>query len=371
MKESFKSNHEYERSPDEEDFSGLYKENPTAMVERTTPAETGLMLAEQEKTIEKSDIDDVKYESDRVKAIGIATRQLEEGILVGGFQEAVNEYGADKFFDALLRTSAEAPHGRGYGGQLTADALYRELIPGKKERNDFYDRVTSSDVNGTLQRLHELNGGAVSKNWDDQETVKRYQRINTFGAKTKGGYEVPIADQQSMDMADNGDGLFKLMIEEPEIFTTARETGDLVQLVSDLADIYGDDAVKLNERVESVQGKFTQELHEKQRPVNELQEFSETAIAEQVQLLEDKLESVDTESRQAEFLRKQLDDLASATEKQREEYKQEKQAIEDQISEQFGILPSQFKYLYAGELEVHPLAGGEKWDWDAKLAGAA
>ena len=135
MKESLHSNYEYERSPDAKDFIGLDEEQSSEMTDQSATAETGLMLAEQEKTIEKSDIDDVKYESDRVKAIGLATRQLEEGILVGGFQEAVNEYGADKFFDALLRTSAEAPDGRGYGGQLTADALYRELIPSKKERN--------------------------------------------------------------------------------------------------------------------------------------------------------------------------------------------------------------------------------------------
>lgn len=114
MKESFKSNHEYERSPDEEDFSGLYKENPTAIYERTTPTETGLMLAEQEKTLEKGDIDSpeeveakrlqteseqAKAETTRVEAVGLALKEVHETLDSQDIESLIEgiDFSNDKF----------------------------------------------------------------------------------------------------------------------------------------------------------------------------------------------------------------------------------------------------------------------------------
>lgn len=358
MKESLHSNYEYERSPDAKDFIGLDEEQSTEMTDQSATAETGLVLVEQDKTFEKSDIDALQQKAGELRGIDEVQRGLEKSIVGAGLQVVVDRYGADRFLEAMQSRDKD---GQRAG---TFREVIQRLAPEKGEQEALYEAVKTEPMDALAERLDQTLGG-VAETTDHVSHMERKRSVDVSTIQGPTGVKERVIDRipGKYHRPDNGGhltdthGLFSadfdnLLNNHPDLVENFRETNDTLGLLKGVRDIYETEYAQFSANLEQAKAAVEEKIASGEAGVAELQTLSDDIYGEEIAKLEERLAGASSDAAK-EMVQGMLDKKAAEVTAARQEFKSKMEAVRSKIVADLGA-DRLYQLPVAAPAEVRP-----------------
>ncbi len=314
------------------------QEQTSDTVEQNAPVETGLMLLEQEKTLEKSDIDTLQQKAGELHGIDEVQRGLEGSIIGAGLQVMVDRYGADKFLDAMQGYDKD---GRRAG---TLQDVIQKLAPEKSEQKELYGAIKAEPMAALAERLDQTLGGVADAN-THVSAMERFRKYEMFSVENKrvmhdvdgnrvhrgrdtGGY----TDSSGLLMSGDFDNLLN---NHPDLVENFRETNDSLGLLKGIRGIHATEYAKFSTDLEQAKATVEEKIAVGEAGVAELQTITDEVFGDEIIKLEERLATASSDAAK-EMLQAMLDKKASEVVAAREEYKIKMEAVRSQIVADLG-----------------------------------
>lgn len=306
---------------------------PATTVEQGAPVETGLMLLEQEKTLEHSDIDALQHKAGELSGMNDAQRGLEAGIIGSGLQVMADRYGADRLLDALQTH-----------GVTTFQGVIEELAPEKGERETLYGAIKAEPMDVLAERFDQTLGGVADGN-THVSAMERFRKFEMHSVENKrvmkdadgnrvrrgrdtGGY----TDSAGLMLTGDFDNLLE---NHPDLVENFRETNDTLGLLKGVRDIYETEYTQFSTDLEQTKAAVEAKIASGEAGVVELQTLSDDIYSDEIVKLEERLAGASSDAAK-EMVQDMLDKKFNEVKTAREELKSKMEAVRNKITADLG-----------------------------------
>lgn len=315
-------------------MSELVHHRPENDQSSTDDQESGLVLLETEQSREEDDlgaeVERLRAEYLRLRPLDEAAGTLELGILTGGLLDASDEYGADQVVRSLRNSFS-------YEGNATLNDVYKKLIPDTGERKRFLAGINDQDsVMHAIERINDI-GGTQDSSWDLSDQFERARRFDAQSlSKRKQRRSGSRNTMTYFDDSHRATGFNDVMLRQPELIETPiSEGGDIVDVVKSLRDTYASGVESYMQEHARIIERVEASVVDRQRPVQELRDLSDSILASEVQRLEATLNDIDDDSQRA-LISGMLEARATETQEKRAQFDAQLEAVRTDVLRELG-----------------------------------
>lgn len=328
------------------------QQQPTDTDDRGTPAETGLMLVEQEKTFEKSDSDALREKASELRGISEVQRGLEESIIGAGLQTMADRYGADRLLDAMQN-------------EATFQEIISKLAPEKSERDALYEAIKSEPMDTLAERFDGTLGGVANGNpgVGQMEQFRRHEVVQIQGKMTSGDTIIPRyrnkegrTDSANLLLTGNLDDLLE---KHPNLAEGFRETNDTLGLLKGIRDIYETEYAQFSTDLEQAKATIEEKIAKEEVGITELQTLADDIYADEIATLEERLAGASSDAAK-EMVQGMLDKKTAEVMATREDFKNKLEAVRSKIIADLGA-EELYLLSVSKPVETQPTYDDKEW----------
>lgn len=314
------------------------QEQPAEAVDQNAPVETGLMLVEQEKTLEKSDIDALQQKAGELHGINEVQRGLEGSIIGAGLQVMVDRYGADKFLDAMQGYDKD---GRRAG---TLQEVIQRLAPEKSEQEALYGAIKAEPMDALAEQFDQTLGGVADGN-THVSAMERFRKFEMFSVENKrvmqdaegnrvrrGRDTGGVTDSSNLLLTGDFDNLLD---NHPDLVESFRETNDTLGLLKGIRDVYETEYSQFSTDLEQAKATVEEKVANGEAGVAELQTLSDDIYGEEIAKLEERLAGASSDAAK-EMVQGMLDKKAAEVTAAREDFTSKMETVRSKIITDLG-----------------------------------
>lgn len=314
------------------------QEQTSDTAEQSTPIETGLVRVEQEKILEKSDIDELQRKASELGGIYDVQRGLEGSIIGAGLQVMVDRYGADIFLDAMQGYDKER------GRASTIQDVIQRLAPDKNQQKALYGAIKAEPMDALADRFNHTLGG-VTNGSAQVSAMERFRRFQMFNVENRrvmkdvDGNRVHRA-RDTGGVTDSANLLItgyldSLLGDNPELVENFRESNDTLILLKGIRDIYETKYAEFITDLEKAKAAVEEKIAKEELSVAELKTITDEILSEEIASIEKRLAAAGSDAVK-DMLRDMLEKKATEVTAVREEYRIKMEAVRSQIVANLG-----------------------------------
>ncbi|GEM_PF-2346508 len=300
----------------------------TEMNDQSIPAETGLMLAEQEQTLEASDIDALVHQAGELHGIHDVQLGLEGGIIGAGLQVMTDRYGADRLLDAFR---AE--------GAMSFQGVVERLAPTKDEQEALYAAIKAEPMDALAARFDQTLGGVTDGN-PQVTAMERFRRFEMFSVEN--ARVMQDVDGNSVRRGRNTGGhtyssgllftgdLDSLLDNNPDMVQHFRDTNDTLVLLKDITDIHAAKYEQFSAELAQAKAVVDKKVAEGEASLTEVQTLSEDIYGDETAKLQERLAGATSDAAR-EMIQGMLDKKTAEVAAAREDSRAKMEAIRSKV----------------------------------------